>query len=327
MCALHNDVCCSASEELEKYRRIFHATPDYATFSDLETGTFLDANPGFENMIGYRREEVLGRPAASIDLWVEPGDRKAAIEALKQDENARISLTTRFRKRNGEIILVEASLAAFRMQGRLLLVAVVRDITARHLAEQELVQYRNKLEQLVAQRTAELEQAMQRLHELSVNDELTGVGNRRDLNSKLEMERQLSERNRRPFCIAVLDLDGFKAVNDRFGHTTGDEVIRKFARLVQREMRATDYLARYGGDEFVILLRDVNADAAIAPLQRICKAVASHDWDEIAAGIVLSTSIGVAAFHAGETVDATFSRADAALYRAKTGGKNQVVLA
>ncbi|HJV73287.1 MAG TPA: sensor domain-containing diguanylate cyclase [Noviherbaspirillum sp.] len=312
-------------EELEKYRRIFHATPDYATFSSLDTGIFLDVNPGFESMIGYRREEVLGRTAASIDLWVDPADRESAIETLKHSE--KIAITTRFRRRNGEVVLVEASLATFRMRGELLLVAVVRDITARHQAEQELLQYRNQLEQLVAQRTAELEQAMQRLHELTVNDELTGVGNRRDLNSKLEMERQLFERTGLPFCIAVLDLDGFKAVNDRFGHTVGDEVIKAFARLVQREMRATDYLARYGGDEFVILLRDVAVEAAATPLQRICNAVARHDWHEIAADIKLSTSIGVASFHASETVDTTFSRADAALYKAKITGKNRVVIA
>ncbi|HEY0845143.1 MAG TPA: diguanylate cyclase [Noviherbaspirillum sp.] len=312
-------------EELEKYRRLFQATPDYATFSNLETGLFLDVNPGFENMIGYRREEVIGRTAASIGLWVSPEDRRAAVERLKQRPSEKISIVTRFRRRNGESVLVEASLSTFRMQGELLLVASVRDITERHRAEQELLQYRNQLEQLVAQRTAELEEAMRRLHELSVNDELTGVGNRRDLNGKLELERRLFERTGVPFSIAVLDLDGFKAVNDRFGHSVGDEVIKTFAGLVKREMRSTDYLARYGGDEFVIMLRGVSAGAAIAPLQRICEAVAAHDWSLLTPGMSLSTSIGVAAVHADETVDDTFSRADAALYDAKLGGKNRVV--
>lgn len=315
----------SAWQELEKYRRIFYATPDYATFSNVDTGMFLDVNPGFENLIGYKREEVIGRTAASIDLWVNDEDRKAAIEALKTTD--KVSITTRFRKRNGEIVLVEASLATFRMKEELLLVAVVRDITARHQAEQELLQYRNRLEQLVAQRTAELEQAMQRLQELTVHDDLTGVGNRRDLQNKLEMERQLFERTGLPFCIAVLDLDGFKAVNDQLGHATGDEAIKTFAQVVRREMRATDYLARFGGDEFVILLRAVNAEAATAPLQRICDAVASHAWNELAPGLKLSTSIGVAAFRAGESADDTFRRADAALYEAKIAGRNRVVLA
>lgn len=315
----------SAWQELEKYRRIFYATPDYATFSNLETGKFIDVNPGFEKMIGYRREEVIGRTAASIDLWVSEDDRVNVVDTLKHNEKAFI--TTRFRRRNGEIVLVEASLATFKLQDELLLVAVVRDITARHQAEQELLQYRNQLEQLVAQRTAELEQAMQRLHELTVHDELTGVGNRRDLNDKLQTDREFFDRTGLPFCVAVLDLDGLKTVNDQFGHAAGDEVIKGFATLIRNEMRATDYLARYGGDEFVLLLRNITAEAAIKPLQRICDLAVAHDWDRIASGIRLSTSVGVAGLRRGETADQVFRRADAALYNAKTAGRNRIVVA
>jgi len=313
----------AAWQELEKYRRIFYATPDYATFSNLETGKFIDVNPGFEKMIGYKREEIIGRTAESIDLWVSEEDRASVVTALKHSE--KVFITTRFRKRSGEIILVEASAATFKVQDELLLVAVVRDITARHQAEQELLQYRHQLEQLVAQRTAELERAMERLQELTVHDELTGAGNRRDLNDKLETDREFFERTGLPFCVAVLDLDGFKAVNDRFGHTIGDAAIKKFASLVKTEKRAMDYFARYGGDEFVILLRNIGAEEAIKPLQRICDAVAEYEWDEIAAGIQLSTSVGLAAFRRGESADQLFSRADAALYNAKTAGRNRIV--
>jgi diguanylate cyclase (GGDEF)-like protein/PAS domain S-box-containing protein len=312
-------------EEMEKYRRIFHGMPDYATFSNMETGKFIDVNLGFENMIGYRREEVIGRTSASIQLWVSEDDRDAAVEALRHQD--KISITTYFRRKSGEHLLVEASLATFKMQDELLLVAVVRDITARHQAEQELLQYRNQLERLVTQRTAELENAMERLRELTVHDEMTGVGNRRDLNNKLEMERQLFNRTRLPFSIAVLDLDGFKAVNDQCGHTLGDEVIKAFARIVQSEIRVVDYLARYGGDEFVIVMNNVTATAATGLLQRIRNAVEHHAWNTLAAGIRLTTSIGVATYQDGEQVEKTFSRADAALYKAKLNGKNCIVAA
>ena len=315
----------AAWQELEKYRRIFHATPDYATFSNLETGKFIDVNPGFEKMIGYRREEVIGRTAASIRLWVNEEDRANVVDLLRHNETAFI--TTRFRRKSGETLLVEASAATFRLQDELLLVAVVRDITRRHQAEQELLQYRNRLEHLVAQRTAELERAMQRLRELTVHDELTGVGNRRDLNDKLAAELELSARTGLPFCVAVLDLDGLKAVNDRFGHAAGDEAIKGFAALIASEKRAVDYLARYGGDEFVLLLRNIALQEAVRPLERICRAVAAHDWNMIAAGTRLSTSIGVAALRAGETAEALFGRADAALYRAKSAGRNRIEVA
>lgn len=324
MSALDNDRNASW-EDLEKYRRIFYATPDYAAFSNLETGKFIDVNPGFEKMIGYSREEIIGQTSASINLWVSDDDRNTVVAALKNDE--KIQFTTRFRKRNGETVLVELSAATFKMQDEVLLVAVVRDITARHQAEQELVQYRSHLEQLVGQRTAELEHAMQRLQELTVHDELTGAGNRRDLKDKLDADMQFFDRTGLPFCIAVLDLDGLKAVNDQFGHATGDEVIKTFAALIQRERRAMDYLARYGGDEFVMLLRNVGVDAAVGPLQRICNAVNGHDWSKIAAGMSMSASVGIAEIRCSETADALFSRADAALYNAKLSGRNRVIVA
>lgn len=321
-----SDIEASAAlQELEKYRRIFYATPDYATFSNLETGKFIDVNPGFEKMIGYRREEVIGRTAASIRLWVSEEDRANVVNILRTNERAFI--TTRFRRRNGETVLVEASAATFRLRDELLLVAVVRDITARHQAEQELLEYRNRLEHLVAQRTAELEQAMQRLRELTVHDELTGVGNRRDLNEKLATDREFFGRTGLPFCVAVLDLDGLKAVNDRFGHVAGDAAIKAFADLITAGKRAMDYLARYGGDEFVLLLRNITLEEAVKPLERICHTVARHDWSNIAVGIRLSTSIGVAGLRDGETAEALFGRADAALYEAKAGGRNRIAVA
>ena len=311
--------------ELEKYRRVFHATPDYVTFSTLETGVFIDVNPGFERMMGYKRDEIIGRSAASINLWVNNKDREDIVETLKQ--TGQLSTTTRMRTRNGEHLLVDASLATFDMNGELLLVAVIRDITARRREEEELQQYRTQLEKLVEQRTIELEKALQRVNELAVLDELTGVGNRRDLNHQMQVEKQLFDRIGLPASIAILDLDGLKPVNDAFGHSTGDEVIKAFAAILQRSMRVTDYLARYGGDEFVILLKGATADAALVSLQRICQAVEQYDWPAIAPGMALTTSIGVASFHSTEAVEDTFRRADKALYKAKLGGRNQIVVA
>jgi diguanylate cyclase (GGDEF)-like protein/PAS domain S-box-containing protein len=311
--------------ELEKYRRVFHATPDYVTFTKLETGAIIDVNPAFEQMIGYTRDEVIGRTTGDIQLWVNSEDRKAAVAAVKRD--GKITFTTRLRTRSGQQILVEASLAIFDLHGEMAMVAVIRDVTERKREEDELLQYRTQLEKLVEQRTAELEKALQRVHELAVQDELTGVGNRRDLNNQLQVEWQLFTRMERPACIAVLDLDGLKAVNDALGHSVGDEVIKAFAKIVQQEMRVTDYVARYGGDEFVVLFRATPMETALPPLQRICKAVESHLWSDIAPNIALTTSIGVAAFRLNESVDETFNRADKALYKAKMDGRNRIVVA
>lgn len=310
--------------ELEKYRRVFRSMPDYATFSHLNTGVFIDVNPGFERLTGYRRDEVIGRTSASIHLWVHEEHRVAIVKRLQDTET--MSMATQFRSRHGEIFDVEASLARFQMHGEALLVAVVRDVTARKRQERELEHYRTSLEKLVEQRTHELEAAMQKLQELATHDELTGIGNRRDLNVHLDLEYQAFKRLGVPSSIAVFDLDHFKTVNDRLGHPVGDQVIKTFAQLIRREMRAVDYVARYGGDEFVLILKGIRADAAQAPLNRIREAVLAYPWKELTQDISLSTSIGVASFHDGETADDTFRRADKALYNAKLGGRNRVVI-
>jgi diguanylate cyclase (GGDEF)-like protein/PAS domain S-box-containing protein len=311
--------------KLEKYWRVFHATPDYVSFSTLETGIFIDVNPAFEKMIGYTREEVIGRSSSSIDLWVNTEDRDAAVAKLRNP--GQIAITTHMRTRSGEQIMVEAALASFNMNGEMLLVAVIRDVTARRREEAELQQYRTQLEQLVEQRTIELEHALRRVNELAVQDDLTGVGNRRDLNHQLLNEWQLFDRNGQIACIVIMDLDGLKSVNDAFGHSTGDMVIKTFAQIIQGEMRVTDYLARYGGDEFVLLLRATTSDAAKIPLHRLRDAVERYQWSTIKPGMALTTSIGVASFQKNESVEETFDNADKALYKAKLDGRNRIVFA
>lgn len=314
----------AVATELEKYKRLFRATPDYATFSHLQTGIFIDVNPGFERLTGYARNEVIGRTSGSIDLWVHAGHRETVVRVLRDAES--FSIETQFRNRHGEIFDVDASLSKFVMNGEDLLVAIVRDVTTRKRQELELEHYRSSLEKLVEQRTRELESAMRKLQELATHDELTGIGNRRDLNVHLDLEYQAFKRLGMPTSVAVFDLDHFKAVNDRRGHAVGDEVIRIFAQIIRREMRAVDYVARYGGDEFVLILKGIRAEEALTPLNRIREAVHAYPWTTVTVDIRLTTSIGVASFYESETADDTFRRADKALYNAKIAGRDCIVI-
>lgn len=170
----------------------------------------------------------------------------------------------------------------------------------------------------------ELYDLTKRLTELATRDELTGLWNRRYVFDCLETERQRAERTGARFCVAILDADHFKSVNDTYGHGIGDEVLRRLAAIFGAHVRGADRVARYGGEEFVILLVDVDADAARVPLERIRAMVESHDWGQIAPGLRVTVSTGYAVWQPGKPVATILGQADAALYMAKNGGRNRV---
>ena len=174
---------------------------------------------------------------------------------------------------------------------------------------------------------ARLEAALAQVRELSERDDLTGLQNRRSILALLAEERARFARGGLAFGVAILDIDHFKRVNDRLGHAMGDEVLRTFAKLVASRLRGTDRIARYGGEEFLLLLTNT-PDAASAELavERLRSAVQDHPWPEVAADLAVTCSIGLTMSRAGEGVAEMLERADAALYRAKSDGRNAVRL-
>ena len=178
----------------------------------------------------------------------------------------------------------------------------------------------------------ELEQAVAQVQQLATQDELTGLPNRRYLTEMLEAEQRRSQRAGHPWMVALLDLDFFKRVNDRYGHAVGDQVLRNFATTVRRTVRNTDVLARWGGEEFLLLLQDTASDAALPMLERVRAAVQTMadtpvdgNGPALSAVPCVTVSIGVAAHCAGDSVEKTVDRADQALYQAKAQGRNRVV--
>jgi diguanylate cyclase (GGDEF)-like protein len=123
----------------------------------------------------------------------------------------------------------------------------------------------------------------------------------------------------------MLDLDRFKAVNDRWGHAAGDEVLRALAGALRAELRACDLGARFGGEEFLVLLTDTQLDDAMRAAERIRRRIAALEIDAGEALLRVTVSIGVAQLREGEAVDAAIARADAALYRAKAEGRDRCV--
>jgi len=178
----------------------------------------------------------------------------------------------------------------------------------------------------LAESRRQLADTLDQVQRLASRDELTRALNRRSLHSALERERQRAARSGHPFCVAMIDLDHFKRVNDTYGHGAGDAVLRAFADTVHEKMRATDVFGRYGGEEFMLVLVGSAAPQALEAVERVRLAVAARDWRDLSPDAPVTMSAGVAAYRAGEPVEALLQRADRALYRAKGEGRNRTVL-
>jgi diguanylate cyclase (GGDEF)-like protein len=168
-----------------------------------------------------------------------------------------------------------------------------------------------------------MESASAELQELSFTDEVTGLYNRRFFSIRLAEEIGRHRRFRSPVAVVLLDLDGFKAINDQWGHAAGDQTLQEVARLLQEHSRGVNVLARYGGDEFVVLMVETTRAGALQYAERIRQVLAAHQWVK---GARVTASLGVAAVPDDATTGEDVVRvADAALYAAKRAGKNAVM--
>ena len=184
------------------------------------------------------------------------------------------------------------------------------------LSELRLGLERATLEARAAQRQADV------LREQAERDWLTGLHNRRYLARELE---RLDAESGAACSLAVLDLDHFKAINDRFGHDVGDRVLVRVAALLLDELRQEDVVVRTGGEEFVVLMPQTEPNAARACCERLCEAIRSEPWDRIASGLTLSASVGVATAGDAPHLDELARLADRRLYAAKRAGRDRVV--
>ena len=172
-------------------------------------------------------------------------------------------------------------------------------------------------------RANELETLHAQLREQAERDPLTGVHNRRYL--ARELERLTHDRKAGRMSLAVLDVDHFKTINDRFGHAAGDQVLIRIARLLCDHLRESDSIIRSGGEEFIILMPRTDAKAATACCERIRRAVNTEVWSSVADGLSVTTSLGVATTEDPNDLEAVIRIADQRLYEAKRTGRDRVV--
>jgi diguanylate cyclase (GGDEF)-like protein len=182
-----------------------------------------------------------------------------------------------------------------------------------------------KLSKQIAQLESKIEASVAE----ALRDPLTGVANRRGFDQTSRRWFASCSRTGRPLIMAIIDLDHFKKVNDHHGHAAGDQILRLAAKCLKSGIRSTDFLGRYGGEEFVILLRDIDRDLAVERMQETLAKIAACQYEYHGVGrrviVTFTASVGLTAIAAGEDLEVTMKRADDALYEAKAAGRNRVI--
>jgi diguanylate cyclase (GGDEF)-like protein len=191
----------------------------------------------------------------------------------------------------------------------------------------ELVSANQELNNLMRELNAknrELSSANAKIIELSRTDPLTGLANRRYFDERIQQALSLAHRQAQPLTVVMTDIDHFKSVNDRFGHDVGDRVLKGYARLMTEMTRAEDLVARWGGEEFILLLPMTGVRQAREVTERI--RIALPQKDLAGNGHRVTASFGISQLLPGESIAELIKRADTALYQAKHGGRNRTVV-
>jgi diguanylate cyclase (GGDEF)-like protein/PAS domain S-box-containing protein len=293
--ALTTEIVARRAHADERARRFFELSQDMLCTMD-EQGRCQEANSAWQRHLGYSPEELRG--VRLLDHTHPDDHNRARAEAAALFKSgATASLETRVRAKDGSWHWLRTSAT---------------------LAEDECLVYARSTDVTELKRVeGEREDLLGKVQEMATHDSLTGLSNRRVLEEQLPREMARARRTSSPLCVAIIDIDHFKAYNDAHGHLAGDEVLRECARAWDDALRGEDTIVRFGGEEFLVLLPDTEPEEAAEVVERLRERTPMEQ----------TCSAGLASWDFVESADDLLGRADAALYLAKAGGRDQLALA
>jgi len=316
----------------QQLQMLFELISDGIWDWNANTG-YVYRNPGWYAMLGYASHSM----ANSVLTWesvIHPEDYPrvmAHFEAYINQRNERYLIEYRCRCQDGSYLWIEDSghIIARNEDGSVArMLGAHRNIDAGKRLVAQLEQKNQSLEAQVAERTRELSWVNQQLQrqldenrELAERDALTRIANRYRLEQALQQECRRAQRFREPLAVIAMDVDDFKPINDRYGHAQGDAALVQVVENLRTCLRDHDLLARWGGDEFVMVMPQTTLDEALAVAGRLRQAMVQV---EQIGECRLTLSYGVVQWQEGEGQSDLLGRADKALYRAKGAGKNAI---
>lgn len=294
---------------------------------------FVYRNPGWYTMLGYS-PHTLGNTVFTWEKVIHPEDLErvmAHFDAYINGLSEHYCIEYRCRTQSGDYIWIEdrGRIVARNGDGSVArMIGAHRDIHARKLLLERLESRNVSLERLVEERTAELIQLNAELkaqvelnRQLAETDCLTRAFNRHGMEKALKRECERAKRFNHPLSLVIMDVDDFKAINDRYGHAAGDRALVQLVALVQQHVREIDLIARWGGDEFMIILPSTPLHSARVVAEKIQELMLYHPLLEEEP---VTLSVGLAEYRRHDTPQELTVRADRALYRAKSSGKNLI---
>lgn len=308
----------SQSHEYNRYKYIIENIKDVIWEIDIDF-VYTFVSPNVKDMTGYMPEDIVGRKMP--DFLVEESRnyiyRQADIhmnERIRGDNDLIILYDVQFICKDGVVKWFEVSAKPMYEEGRFIgYIGTTRDITEKKNYESQLKKYIHELKTMNV-----------KLEEMAKIDALTGAYNRRKFDEDLNSIIKKKKHENQSFSLIFFDIDRFKTINDRFGHKMGDHVLRCVSRLVIENIRITDGLFRWGGEEFIVILPDEDLESAKNVAEKIRNIIQLYDFG---IGQKISISLGVGEYMPHEDFDQILQRVDNALLKAKTEGRNRVVSA